>query len=292
MSKIQEVILELRKLYPNLEIIAWIKDNRGALIVNSKKIFRFEPDYIEKQLNKFKQDGFNETVKIWAEYIETRYIQRINRFDKKPNGRPGLGLTASQIKFAMNNTKSNLGAARFLHISYNTYAKYAKMYGLFEQHKNQSGTGVPKGGDVKKVPFEEIFANKHPNYNLYNLKKRLINEMILEEKCEVCGYNERRAFDGKVGLLLDFKDGNQKNRSRNNMRLICFNCGFNIKGKLSQPTLKQIDKEYNENILKDEENKISEIWQELNPKKEEKYEPPIVQTNTDVIEDIWKKFNR
>ena len=291
MSKIQEIVTELRRFYPDLEIIAWIKDSRGALIVNNKKIFRFEPDYIEKQLNKFGQEGFNETVKIWAEYVDTRYIQRKNRFDKKPNGRPGLALTASQIKFAMNNTKSNRGAARFLHVSFNTYSKYAKMHGLFEQHKNQSGTGIPKGGDVKKVPFDELFANKHPNYNLQNLKKRLVNEMILEEKCEVCGYQERRVFDGKVGLVLDFVDGNQKNMSRENIRLICFNCRFNIRGKLSQTTLKHIDKEYNQNLVKDEEEKVAEIWKGLNPK-EEKYEPSVIQTNSDDVEDIWKKYNQ
>jgi len=291
MSKIQEIIIELRKLYPNLEIIGWIKNYRGALLVNGKKIFRYDPDYIEKQLNKFGQDGFNETVKIWAEYIETRYIQRINRFDKKPNGKPGLGLTESQIKFAMNNTKSNSGAARFLHVSYNTYAKYAKMHGLFEQHKNPSGSGIPKGGVLKKVPFEEIFANKHPNYNLQHLKNRLISEMILEEKCEVCGYHERRVFDGKVALLLDFKDNNLKNMARENLRLICFNCRFNIRGRLSKFVLRKIDKEYNENLIKEEEEKINEIWEELNPPKEEKYEPNIIQTNTDDIDDIWKKYN-
>ena len=84
MSRIQDVVNEVRKFYPDLEIIAWIKDHRGKLLVNEKVIFRFEPDYIEKQLNKFGKEGFNETAKIWAEYIETRYIQRINRFDKKP----------------------------------------------------------------------------------------------------------------------------------------------------------------------------------------------------------------
>lgn len=292
MSKIQEIVVQLRKFYPNLEIIAWIKDNRGALIVNGKKVFRFEPDYIEKQLNKFGKEGFNETAKIWAEYVETRYIQRINRFDKKLNGRPGLGITESQIKFAMNNTKSNSGAARFLHISFNTYRKYARMYGLFEQHKNQSGTGIPKGGDVKKVPFEDLFANKNPNYNLQNFKNRLVNEMILEEKCGVCGYQERRVFDGKVGLVLDFIDGNPKNMARENIRLICFNCRFNIRGRLSQTTLRQIDKEYNENLVKDEEEGVKVIWDGLNPKKEEKYDPSVIQTNSEDVEDIWKKYNQ
>ena len=296
MSKIQEIIESLRKFYPDLEIIAWFKNNRGQLIVNQKVIFRFDPDYIEKQVSKFGIEGFNETVKIWAEYIETRYIQRKNRFDKKPNGRPGLGITASQVKFAMNNTKSNLAAARFLHISFNTYRKYAKIHGLFDQHLNPSAKGIPKGGHKTKVPFGEIFANKHINYNLANLKKRLVNEMILEERCEVCDYHERRAFDGKVGLLLDFKDGNKQNMSRDNIRLICFNCTFNIRGKLSKVVMRKIDEEYSANLVHEDAERVGDIWTELNPEqkeKEERYEPAIIQTNSsNDVEDIWNKFNK
>jgi hypothetical protein len=189
----------------------------------------------------------------------------------------------------MHNTKSNSGAARFLHISFNTYAKYAKIYGLFEQHKNPSGTGIPKGGAVKKVSFEDIFANKNVNYNLQHLKNRLINEMIFEEKCAVCGYDERRVFDDKVGLLLDFIDGNHKNMAKENMRLICFNCRFNIRGKLSQSVLKRIDAEYNENMTKDKEDVVKVIWDDLNPRKDEM---PVIQTNSNDVEDIWKKYNQ
>lgn len=292
MSKIQEVIVNLRKLYPNLEIIGWVKNNRGQLIINSKVIFRYDPDYIEKSLNKFGVDGFNETVKIWAEYIETRYIQRINKFDKKPNGRPGLCLTTSQIKFAMSNSRSNSAAARFLHVSLNTYRKYAKMHGLYDQHKNPSAKGIPKGGAVKKVPFEDIFANKHPNYNKQHLKNRLISEMVFEEKCNVCGYQERRSFDGKVGLLLDFVDGNKKNMSKTNMRLICFNCTFNLRGRLSAKVLEKLDKQHKENIEYTDDKKVQGVWDELNPEKEKPYEPDIIQTNVEQVEDIWKKFNR
>ena len=57
---------------------------------------------------------------------------------KRHSKRP---LLKAEIELAMQNTKSNKEAARFLGVSYNTYKKYAKMYkdddtqkSLFEKH--------------------------------------------------------------------------------------------------------------------------------------------------------------
>jgi hypothetical protein len=53
-------------------------------------------------------------------------------------------LSKQQIEAAQSQTKSNMAAARYLHVSYQHYKRYAKMYGLFASHKNQSGKGIPK----------------------------------------------------------------------------------------------------------------------------------------------------
>ena len=53
-------------------------------------------------------------------------------------------LSKEMIVAAQANTKSNMAAARYLHVSYQHYKRYAKMYKLFENHKNQSGKGIPK----------------------------------------------------------------------------------------------------------------------------------------------------
>ena len=58
----------------------------------------------------------------------------MQRGDKMPNGyvlgvgRTPLNLTEAQIRYAMKNSKSNSGAARFLNISLTTFEKYSKMY--------------------------------------------------------------------------------------------------------------------------------------------------------------------
>ena len=50
-------------------------------------------------------------------------------------GRTPLNLTESQIRYAMKNSKSNSGAARFLNVSLTTYQKYSKLYIIYEQPK-------------------------------------------------------------------------------------------------------------------------------------------------------------
>ena len=64
--------------------------------------------------------------------------------------RPSKILTKEDILRAQKVTRSNMAAARYLHVSYNHYKKYAKMYKnedgktLLEARMNQSGEGIPK----------------------------------------------------------------------------------------------------------------------------------------------------
>ena len=53
-----------------------------------------------------------------------------------PKAKP---LSKEQILAAQAKTKSNMAAARYLHVSYQHYKKWAKLYKLFAGHKNQSG---------------------------------------------------------------------------------------------------------------------------------------------------------
>ena len=55
-------------------------------------------------------------------------------------------LTKGMIEESQKHSKSNMEAARWLKVSYNTYKKWAKYYNLFEQHLNQSGVGVKRVG--------------------------------------------------------------------------------------------------------------------------------------------------
>jgi len=145
-------------------------------------------------------------------------------------------ITKEQILVAMTKTKSNMAAARYLNCSYVHYKKWAKLYesnthdNLFEQHKNQSGIGIPKflrvsGKEPALMDIIEGRANAS-SFTPDKIKYRLITEGYLEEKCSICGFEERRVLDYKMPLLLNFKDDNKKNYKLENIELLCYNHYF------------------------------------------------------------------
>jgi hypothetical protein len=152
----------------------------------------------------------------------------------------GLGarpLLESEIKEVQKKARSAAEAARLLSVSYNTYKKYARMYGIFEELKNPSGYGIRKG--VSGLPgfhsLDDILSGKHPTYPIWKLKRRILSHGYMEEKCNNCGFCEKRVTDHKVPLVLDFLDGDRKNFNYDNLRMLCFNCSFLINGNLTGP---------------------------------------------------------
>lgn len=143
-------------------------------------------------------------------------------------------LSKEMIIAAQANTKSNFAAARYLHVSYQHYKRYAKMYNLFESHKNQSGKGIPKflKGSSKDPALLDIIEGRvsASHFSPQKIKYRLIEEGYLLEECSVCKFNERRVLDYKMPLLLHFKDGNKSNYSSNNTQLLCYNHYFLLVG--------------------------------------------------------------
>ena len=71
-------------------------------------------------------------------------------------------LTKEQMVAAQSKTLSNMAAARYLHVSYQHYKKWAKLYKIFESHKNQAGVGVPKflKGSKKMPHMIEIIEGR------------------------------------------------------------------------------------------------------------------------------------
>lgn len=133
-------------------------------------------------------------------------------------------------------SKSNLAAARYLHVSFNTYKKYAKLYKndegvtLFELHKNQEGKGITKYSDDKKdhIPLSKISSGEVDIeiIGVQRYKERIIKEGIIEEKCNRCNFSERRVLDYKIPLILNRIDGHPKNWSFDNLEFLCYNCSF------------------------------------------------------------------
>lgn len=148
-----------------------------------------------------------------------------------------FNLSESEIRRAMDNSTTIRGASAFLHVSIVTFKKYAQMYydhdskmNLFDLHKaNKKKRKLGSnnyGYSPLNTPIQNILDGKHPNYRIDKLQNRLIEEGILIEQCNICGFMERRITDYKVPLALAFMDGDSTNHSLENMELTCFNCFF------------------------------------------------------------------
>ena len=152
----------------------------------------------------------------------------------RPKSRPAFDLSEAQIRYAMANSSSCKGAARFLNISYQTFKKYANKYidsatgkTLFQSHRN-----IGNGSKQRKfkVLLEEILNGKHPNYPEGMFRKRMLTSQIIPVKCSVCDFSEHRITDDKIPLMLDYIDGNLENKSLDNLRWLCHNCYFLLVG--------------------------------------------------------------
>jgi len=71
------------------------------------------------------------------------------------------------------------------------------------------GLGFKIGGVAKKIELNEILEGKHPTYQTLKLKKRLVKENILENKCTSCELTNWQ--DKEISLQLDHIDGNNHN---------------------------------------------------------------------------------
>jgi hypothetical protein len=149
-------------------------------------------------------------------------------------------LGKEMILAAMNKTKSNRAACRYLNVSYTHYKKWAKRYeatedgypNLFEQHKNQCGKGIPKflsNGNARKdfALLDLIEGRIDPSsFNPNKIKYRLLQEGYMKEECYSCGFHEHRLLDYKMPLLMHFKDGNKQHYRLENVEMLCYNCFF------------------------------------------------------------------
>jgi len=155
-----------------------------------------------------------------------------------PRGAGYRPILESDILDAQSKSRSGFETARTLGVSYNTYKKWAKTYGIFENALNPSGIGIVRANQVHKGEnaLDKILAGEgRPDYPIARLKRRLITSGYFAEECTCCGFDEQRASDGKVPLLLDFLDNDWQNHKLENLRFLCYNCFFLLVGKRKIP---------------------------------------------------------
>lgn len=103
--------------------------------------------------------------------------------------------------------------------------------------KSSGGNNQGKYGKHFKMPLNEILVS-NSSYNRTHLKERLYKEGLKKHECELCKQNEYWQ-DKKMSLILDHKNGDNRDNRIENLRIVCPNCnatlsthcGRNIKNK-------------------------------------------------------------
>lgn len=145
-------------------------------------------------------------------------------------------LSKEMILSAQSKTLSNRAAARYLGCSYQHYKRFAKIYNdedgknLFDKHLNPTGIGIPKflSKDGNAGNILDVIEGRIPleHFTPQKIRDKLIIEGYLKNECYRCGMNECRVTDGKLPLILNWKDNNKKNFKLDNIELLCYNCMF------------------------------------------------------------------
>ena len=153
---------------------------------------------------------------------------------KKLAGRPSKGMVLSKhnIELAIKSTQSMGQAGLYMGVAKNTFKKYAKLHGLWNPKK--SSKGIRKVGNVGsqlKHDLKSILEGKNPNpYREDTLLTKGIREGYIACKCSNCtaDFSHIYSQDRLPPLILDFLDRNPMNTKLDNLRVLCFNCVYEL----------------------------------------------------------------
>ncbi len=183
---------------------------------------------IEKEVHELKTQKIIDETQLPMEILESSGL-----LPEKPKrlktGKAYRPLLQSELEEAMTHGVSHAANARWLGVSYSSFMKYSKMYGIWVPGFKGRSKNLTYDPDRGKYSLNRILTgefNGNAAISDFMVKRKLLMSKTFEEKCNICGYETQRAIDKKVCLLLDHKDGDRKNFKLDNLQLLCLNCTF------------------------------------------------------------------
>lgn len=191
---------------------------------------------IEKeQIEKMIEDGFSER-KI-SDYLSVSHSTVRYWLNK-------YGLRSKYKNFCHNKSWSNEDMIASIYISksisevlknmnmsvssgnYHTVKYFIKSNKIDISHFVKTKENIISANSKRKRPLSEVMI-ENSDYKRTNLKKRLLKEGLIENKCQICG--QLPEWNGKpMVLILDHINGVWNDHRRENLRLVCPNCNSQL----------------------------------------------------------------
>jgi len=156
--------------------------------------------------------------------------------------------TLDELKLVIENSSTYSDVCRKLNIKVNggnflNLKKKIKTNNIDITHFTGKGWNIGDRHINNGVKYElSDLLVEFSTYNRGHLKKRLINEGILEYKCVKCG-NEGEWMGEKITLQLDHINGVNDDNRLNNLRILCPNCHSQTSTFAGKNNIKSLDSE-------------------------------------------------
>ena len=126
------------------------------------------------------------------------------------------------IEEAIQSTDSMRAASFACGMSFNRFKRRAKKLELYNPNQGRKGISRPNESRAK-FSLSEILDGKHPTFQTYKLKCRMLREGLIENKCDVCDVKD--TWQGKpIRIHLDHINGIHSDHRRENLQMLCPNC--------------------------------------------------------------------